>query len=106
MGTPVVTCKCEVCSSSDPHNHRLRPAGLFKLGEERFLVDTGPDFRCQALKYGIDRLDGVLITHTHFDHIAGIETSGSIIFYRNRHFHAFFRTQSLDENQKDPWLFF
>jgi phosphoribosyl 1,2-cyclic phosphate phosphodiesterase len=73
MGTPVVSCRCPVCSSEDRFNRRLRPSGLLKLGDKRFLIDAGPDFRQQALEFGIDRLDGLLITHTHYDHVAGLD---------------------------------
>jgi phosphoribosyl 1,2-cyclic phosphate phosphodiesterase len=72
-GVPMITCHCAVCSSDDPHNKRLRPSGLFKLGKKRFLMDPGPDFRQQALKFGIEKLDGVLITHMHYDHVAGLD---------------------------------
>lgn len=83
MGTPVVTCKCKVCLSKDPHNKRLRPSGLLKIQGKRFLLDAGPDFREQALKYGIDSLDGVLLTHGHYDHIAGLDDLR--VFYFLKH---------------------
>ncbi|HSX37973.1 MAG TPA: MBL fold metallo-hydrolase [Chlamydiales bacterium] len=72
-GVPVIGCKCAVCHSSSAKNHRLRPSGLLKIGKSLILIDVGPDFRQQALRAGIDRLDAVLLTHTHFDHIAGID---------------------------------
>lgn len=100
MGTPVVTCKCAVCTSSDPLNHRLRPAGLLKLGEQRFLIDTGPDFRYQALKYGIDRLDGVLITHTHFDHIAGLDDLRVFYFLQKKTLPCLLSQASIDDLKK------
>ena len=97
MGTPVVTCKCEVCTSSDPLNHRLRPAGLLKLEGERYLIDTGPDFRYQALKYRIDRLDGVLITHTHFDHIAGLNDLRVYYFLQKKTLPCLLSQESYDD---------
>lgn len=100
MGTPVVTCKCEVCTSSDPLNHRSRPSGLLKLGTERFLIDTGPDFRQQALKYGVDRLDGVLITHTHFDHIAGLDDLRVYYFLQKKTLPCLLSQASLDDIKK------
>lgn len=106
MGTPVVTCKCDVCVSTDPLNHRLRPAGLFKLGEERFLVDAGPDFRTQALKYGIDRLDGVLITHTHFDHVAGLDDLRVYYFLHKKTLPCLLSQESLDEIKRTRGYFF
>lgn len=72
-GIPRIACTCPVCFSSDPHNKRLRPAALITLGEKKILIDAGPDYRCQALRYQINRLDGVIITHSHFDHIAGLD---------------------------------
>ncbi len=72
-GVPVITCKCEVCQSSSPFNKRFRPSGLLTVGRKKLLIDVGPDFRDQALRYGIEDLDGVLLTHTHYDHIGGID---------------------------------
>lgn len=72
-GIPVIGCSCGVCTSDSSFNRRLRPSGFFRIGEKTILVDVGPDFREQALKYKIDQLDGVLLTHTHYDHIAGID---------------------------------
>ena len=72
-GVPVIGCKCAVCASTSPYNHRLRPSGLLKIGGHNLLIDVGPDFRTQALKHKIDTLDGLLLTHTHYDHIAGID---------------------------------
>ncbi|NGX46326.1 MAG: Ribonuclease BN [Chlamydiae bacterium] len=69
----MVGCNCEVCHSDDPHNKRLRPSGLLTFGDKKILVDTGPDLRYQMLKSSVDRLDGVILTHTHFDHIAGLD---------------------------------
>jgi phosphoribosyl 1,2-cyclic phosphate phosphodiesterase len=83
-GVPVVGCDCVVCTSSDPHNQRLRPAGLLKIGGKSLLIDIGPDFRQQALRYGIQRLDGVLLTHTHFDHIAGLDELRVMNFHQKK----------------------
>lgn len=72
-GIPVIGCKCLVCSSTSSYNKRLRPSGLLRIGNLSFLIDVGPDFREQALKYHIDSLNGLILTHTHYDHIAGID---------------------------------
>ncbi len=69
----MITCSCAVCTSTNPRNRRFRPSGLLTLGEKRFLIDAGPDFRSQALAFGIKKLDALVLTHTHFDHIAGID---------------------------------
>jgi phosphoribosyl 1,2-cyclic phosphate phosphodiesterase len=72
-GVPVIGCSCAVCASSSPYNKRLRPSALIRKGKKQLLIDPGPDFRQQALTHKLDRLDGTLLTHTHFDHIAGID---------------------------------
>lgn len=73
FGIPMIGCKCPVCTSSDVHNQRLRSSAYIEKGEARLLLDCTPDFRAQALQYGIDHIDAVFFTHAHFDHIAGID---------------------------------
>ncbi len=73
MGIPVIGCKCAVCRSNSPYNKRMRPSVLIEAGKKKIVVDAGPDFRTQALKYNIDHLDGVIFTHAHHDHISGID---------------------------------
>lgn len=73
MGIPVVGCRCEVCCSHSAQNKRLRPSALVKFEGRNFLIDCGPDFRQQALNYHIDHLDGVIVTHAHHDHTAGLD---------------------------------
>ncbi|NGX60841.1 MAG: Phosphoribosyl 1,2-cyclic phosphodiesterase [Chlamydiae bacterium] len=72
-GIPVIGCGCPVCTSSDPKNTRLRPSALIKIGGKSLLIDSGPDFRFQALTHKINTLDGLLLTHSHFDHVAGLD---------------------------------
>lgn len=66
-------CQCAICQSNEPRNKRLRPSGLLKINGKSLLIDPGPDLRYQALKYRLDYVDGVLITHTHFDHVGGLD---------------------------------
>ncbi|WP_420237648.1 MBL fold metallo-hydrolase [Telmatobacter bradus] len=77
MGVPTLGCGCAVCTSSDPHDSRLRPSVLLRWqAEERersVVIDTGPDFREQALRAKIRRLDAVFYTHGHADHILGLD---------------------------------
>lgn len=70
---PLIGCKCSVCASNLPKNQRLRCSGLIRVNHQSFLIDIGPDFRTQALRYKIDSIDALLLTHTHYDHIAGID---------------------------------
>lgn len=73
MGIPVIGCHCPVCLSTLSVNQRLRPSAMLSVGDRDILIDCGPDFREQALKYKISKIDGLLLTHAHHDHTAGID---------------------------------
>lgn len=73
MGVPSIGCTCRVCTSTDPRDRRTRPSIAITWAGHRVLIDTGPDFRTQALREGIDRADAVLYTHSHADHILGLD---------------------------------
>ncbi len=73
VGVPTVGCECKVCRSVDPRDKRLRPSVLISYAGHNILVDTTPDFRYQALRANIGRIDAVLYTHSHADHIMGLD---------------------------------
>src|SRR5580692_9208867 len=73
VGVPTIGCHCDVCTSADPRDNRLRPSILISYEGHNVLIDTTPDFRTQALRAGIDHLDAVLFTHSHADHIMGLD---------------------------------
>ena len=73
MGVPTLACHCAVCESTDPHDQRMRPSVLLSYGGRNVVIDTTPDFRYQAIRARIDRLDAVLFTHGHADHIMGLD---------------------------------
>ena len=82
MGVPTLGCACAVCTSTDPHDRRLRPSVLIRWRDAEngtaprdrvVVIDTGPDFREQALRSGLTRVDAVFYTHSHADHILGLD---------------------------------
>jgi phosphoribosyl 1,2-cyclic phosphate phosphodiesterase len=73
VGVPTIGCHCAVCTSSDPRDNRLRPSILVSYAGRNVLIDTTPDFRTQALRARIARLDAVVFTHSHADHIMGLD---------------------------------
>jgi riboflavin kinase/FMN adenylyltransferase len=73
MGVPTLACSCGVCHSNDPHDKRLRPSLLISRNDQNVVIDTTPDFRQQALRVGLERLDAILLTHGHADHILGFD---------------------------------
>jgi len=73
MGVPTLACHCRVCTSSDPRDNRLRPSLLLSRDGRNVVIDTTPDFRQQGLRAGLERLDAVLLTHGHADHIMGFD---------------------------------
>ncbi|HYW96998.1 MAG TPA: MBL fold metallo-hydrolase [Bacteroidales bacterium] len=73
QGVPVIACRCPVCLSEDRHDKRLRTSILVEEGDAVIVVDTGPDFRQQMLRANVNRLDAVVYTHEHRDHVAGLD---------------------------------
>jgi phosphoribosyl 1,2-cyclic phosphate phosphodiesterase len=73
QGVPVIGCECEVCRSLDYRDKRLRSSVHVQVEDQSLVIDTGPDFRQQMLREHINRLDAVLFTHSHKDHIAGLD---------------------------------
>jgi phosphoribosyl 1,2-cyclic phosphate phosphodiesterase len=73
FGVPAIGCSCAVCGSSDPRDKRYRASILIESGDTSIVIDTGPEFRLQALRAGISRLDALLLTHAHADHVNGLD---------------------------------
>jgi phosphoribosyl 1,2-cyclic phosphate phosphodiesterase len=84
IGVPMLGCKCKVCLSTDQRNNRLRSQAVIKLKDKNILIDVGPDIRFQCLKYGINRVDAIFISHYHDDHIGGLNDMMGFYFNRNR----------------------
>jgi phosphoribosyl 1,2-cyclic phosphate phosphodiesterase len=82
MGVPTLGCECAVCLSSDPRDRRSRPSVLLVFGGNTVLIDTTPDFREQALREKVRRIDAVLYTHAHADHVLGLDDLRPLSFLR------------------------
>jgi phosphoribosyl 1,2-cyclic phosphate phosphodiesterase len=81
MGVPTIGCDCAVCRSSDPRDRRTRPSVMISYSGRHVMIDSTPDFREQALRENITQLDAVLYTHTHADHILGIDDLRPLTFH-------------------------
>ena len=73
QGIPVIACDCKVCRSDNPKDNRLRTSVLIEDNNQTFVIDTGPDFRQQMLRENVQKLDAIIYTHQHKDHVAGMD---------------------------------
>lgn len=83
MGVPQIGCGCAVCRSTDPHDQRTRTSALVEAGNATLLIDTPPELRLQVLRAGVRRIDAVLYTHEHADHVHGIDDLRSFSLLRD-----------------------
>ncbi len=83
-GVPMIGCSCEVCTSGDPKDNRLRSSILVQSPNTTLIVDTGPDFRFQMLRQQVKRLDAVLFTHPHKDHMAGLDDIRAYNYFQQK----------------------
>lgn len=88
-GVPLLACSCEVCTSSDTKDKRLRSAVLVQADEKNILIDIGPDFRQQLLRENIKQLNGVLVTHGHKDHTGGLDDIRAYNFAQKESMHLY-----------------
>ena len=84
QGVPVIACNCKVCASSDARDNRLRTSVLIQVENQSIIIDSGPDFRSQVLRSGIQQLDAILFTHQHRDHIAGLDDVRSFNYVQKK----------------------
>ncbi|RMF17042.1 MAG: MBL fold metallo-hydrolase [Candidatus Dadabacteria bacterium] len=103
-GVPVIGCTCAVCTSSDPRNRRLRSSIWIRSADAGILVDAGPDFRTQALTQRIDRVDAVFFTHTHADHVHGMDDLRMFNFLQRRSI-ACYADEYAEANLRDRFAY-
>jgi len=84
-GVPMIGCDCEVCTSADKKDNRLRSSILVQSATTTLVVDTGPDFRYQMLRQKVKHLDAVIFTHPHKDHLAGLDDVRAYNFFAKKH---------------------
>jgi len=82
QGVPVIACGCEVCTSADPHDKRLRSSIMIEDNDKVVVIDSGPDFRYQMLRENVKHLDAIVFTHEHKDHIAGLDDIRAFNFFQ------------------------
>ena len=80
QGVPLIGCECSVCRSTDARDNRLRTSAMVEVGDKRFIIDAGPDFRQQLLREGVRNISAILLTHKHKDHIGGIDDVRALNF--------------------------
>lgn len=98
--SPVIGCKCRTCKSTSKYNKRLRPSILIQKNRKNILVDVGPDIRHQAIKFNINKLDALIITHAHFDHMAGLDDLRIFNRMQNKPLKCYLLKETLKEIKK------
>ena len=84
VGIPMVACNCQVCTSSDPKDNRLRSSIMVQSATTTIIVDATPDFRYQMLREKVHSIDAVLVTHAHKDHVAGVDDTRPFQFFTHK----------------------
>ena len=101
-GIPQIGCTCSVCTSTDPRDSRLRTSAIVEIEGKNILIDCGPDFRQQMLRFHIKRIDAVLVTHIHYDHTGGIDDFAS---FRGKRYCSYLFEPSVAEEIRNRLLY-
>ncbi|HUS07995.1 MAG TPA: MBL fold metallo-hydrolase [Bryobacteraceae bacterium] len=100
VGVPTIGCECRTCTSTDPRDNRLRPSILIQFDGHNVVIDTTPDFRQQALRARIPRIDALLFTHSHADHIMGLDDVRPFNFRQGGHIPIYGSAATMGNIQK------
>lgn len=107
QGVPVIACDCEVCQSMDKHDKRLRSSIMIELDNGRnIIIDTGPDFRYQMLRENVKHLDAILMTHSHKDHIAGLDDVRAFNYQQQSAINIYANAPTLEALQREFYYAF
>lgn len=106
QGVPVIACDCVVCQSEDPKDQRLRTSIMIATKEQNIVIDTGPDFRQQMLRENVQRLDAVVFTHEHKDHVAGMDDIRAFNFKQQEDMNVFATSRVQEALKREfPYIF-
>lgn len=106
QGVPVIGCECEVCRSLDYRDKRLRVSVFLEVNGKNVVIDSGPDFRQQMLRERINKLDAVLLTHSHKDHIAGLDDVRAFNFLQKEGMPVYGTSQTLEQIKREYYYAF
>lgn len=106
QGVPVIGCNCPVCTSLDYRDKRLRVSVSLELNGKTFVIDTGPDFRQQMLRERVQTLDAVLLTHSHKDHIAGLDDVRAFNYLQSKVIPVYGTTETLNQVKSEFYYAF
>ena len=95
-GVPMIACECRVCTSPDKKDNRLRSSILVQSAHTSLVVDTTPDFRYQMLREKVKRLDAVLFTHPHKDHLAGLDDVRAFNYFQEKSMEVYANSMTID----------
>lgn len=105
-GVPMIGCDCEVCTSPDPKDRRLRSSILVESENTTLVVDTGPDFRYQMLREKVKKIDAVLFTHPHKDHLAGLDDIRAFNYFMKRPIDVYANSMTEEAVRRDFYYAF
>ncbi len=106
QGIPVIACECAICTSADPRDNRLRTSAMIEVDDQVIVIDTGPDFRQQMLRAGVKRLDAVVFTHPHKDHIAGMDDIRAFNFRQHADIDIYTNSMTLKALEREFYYVF